>query len=686
MFKVHFKRIAFCAVIGLFIALWMASTTPKVYQSSADVLVDAGRARAVGPYNEDVANLLVTHFPSGFGTEVAILRSKRTFADAYVRAKGARGSTATAEERDRLYMLYKVGAGRDNGLVQLVVMANNPSLAADIANQIPLVYNETRARMAEEGTSQAREMLQEQVDLASKNLQAKQNELQRFKEQHQVADIDASQAQIAGYAANLSQEVDRLARELQQVDAELRVQNQTMQALPDREEVSESVSTNPRILEADQRIANLYVQKRAALQVYTPTSKRVRDLEEMIANEERARAQIVEQWVKNAQTFSPEPVKASMRMGQAQNQVRKRSLEAALAATQNELTYNNNRIKELPAIHSQHLNLVRDVQVLDGQYRELKQQLERFNIRNISNRVNATIHSIAEPSETPVAPDMTKMAFVGLIAGLCVGVLGSFLFEALRLPVRTSGQLSELSGLPVAATIPLMPRRRAAKMLASLPDPDYRPGESFRFMAFSLLAKDWTPPKVILFTGIGGSVGCSSSAGQLAVATAKTGVKTVLVDCDLRHPALTAAFELEDRSGISDMLNRTLLPVEGQDLSVETDHKNLLFVPAGADGATDLAEFPTSMITGIIDNFKQKGDVIVLDAPPCDIVSDAARLVPYVDEVCLVVSATSTSYRAVPIAYDILKRCGAKNISLILTHASPQDEPFSKKSRYLVTK
>jgi capsular exopolysaccharide synthesis family protein len=228
-----------------------------------------------------------------------------------------------------------------------------------------------------------------------------------------------------------------------------------------------------------------------------------------------------------------------------------------------------------------------------------------------------------------------------------------------------------------------MPRRTEARLLAGWPDPDYKPAESFRFMAFSQLAKEGGAPRLVLFTGIGGSVGCSSSAAQFALATARTGVRTLLVDADLRHPAITTIFDLEDKTGMSDMLNRTMLASDA-DVAIDTPHKNLRLVPSGTDGAGGLADFPTPHIVGIMEHLAEKADVVVIDAPPCDIVADAARLVPYVDEVCLVVSAQSTSFRSVPMAYDILKRSGAKNISLILTHASPQEEPFSKRSRYLV--
>jgi len=78
----------------------------------------------------------------------------------------------------------------------------------------------------------------------------------------------------------------------------------------------------------------------------------------------------------------------------------------------------------------------------------------------------------------------------------------------------------------------------------------------------------------------------------------------------------------------------------------------------------------------MLEGFKEKADVIVVDSAPCDVVSDAARLARYVDTVCLVVSATSGGDRSVPQASAIMQRAGAKKIEVILTNAQDEDDPF----------
>jgi Mrp family chromosome partitioning ATPase len=73
----------------------------------------------------------------------------------------------------------------------------------------------------------------------------------------------------------------------------------------------------------------------------------------------------------------------------------------------------------------------------------------------------------------------------------------------------------------------------------------------------------------------------------------------------------------------------------------------------------------------------ERADVLVLDTPPCDVVTDAVRLAPLVDEVYLVVSAEDTESAKVNMAHRMLRRCGAKEVHVMLTGGDPNEAPFT---------
>jgi tyrosine-protein kinase Etk/Wzc len=264
-------------------------------------------------------------------------------------------------------------------------------------------------------------------------------------------------------------------------------------------------------------------------------------------------------------------------------------------------------------------------------------------------------------------------AGVGFIVGLITTIFGQKQPE----PVHTPARLEGLMGLP-ASSVSALPRSSSARELKALPKPESRPGESYRFMALSIVSANGSAPKSILLTGIGGNVGCSAAAGQLALALALEGKRTLLIDCDFRAHSLSETFDVKERPGLSDILDKKLLPGGDTDLQFQTAHDNLLFLPAGGNGSLSISDFPNSQIHATLDILNSRADIVLLDTAPCDIVTDAARLAPMVDEVWLVVSATTMEDR-VPMAQNILSRSGAKIIKVILTDAAGKAAPFSGK-------
>jgi Mrp family chromosome partitioning ATPase len=95
---------------------------------------------------------------------------------------------------------------------------------------------------------------------------------------------------------------------------------------------------------------------------------------------------------------------------------------------------------------------------------------------------------------------------------------------------------------------------------------------------------------------------------------------------------------------------------------------------------TGLADMQTAHMNALIEDLRDKADTVIINCPPVDVFADASRLAQYVDQICMVISAKSTSYRAIPIAQEILTKSGAKNITIVLTNASPTEEPFGVRS------
>ncbi len=690
MFQLHVKRSAILACVGLGIAIAATVVMPKVYEGMCELSLNVGPSgRNVQP---DVMEMVTNTETGGMAAQIGVLRSQGVFYRALTSdtLPSVRGQSLAkkynldiTQAMKDLYPQVQVTGSQGSPVVKITTKAPNPQLAADLANALPEAFDDQRKETNDAGSATALEILQGRLTGASKQLDDKQNEIQAYKEQHKVVDIASDAMQTVNYSAQLEVQANAAQAELRANGSEINRIKAEMKKLDPTIIPSRSMVKSPEFKELESKLVSLQSLRVTELQRFTPESTKIREIDESIARTQAEINKIQQRYIQENYSETPNPQMQGLESQLMAANIAKYTIQSRLSSMQGVRAEKTKAILEMPKREKDFANLSRDLSMLEQMVRSYTAQLVQLKGERDRSFVASKQTFYASVNNIPTSPDIAKLAIVGIIGGAIVGVLLSFLNEAVRLPVRSSGQLTELTGLPVAATMPMLPGHKGRKLITKLKDKSFKPLESFRFMAFSLINPAEPGPKMVMFTGIGGGVGCSSAAAQFAIATAKSGVKTLLVDCDVRRPTLTKALDAQNKSGLSDMLNRSMLPSES-DLTLDTEHKNLSFVPAGSERIDDLTEFSTSLIAGTLQNFRDKADVIVIDAPPCDVVSDTSRLVPYMDQVCVVVSAKSTSYKAVPVAYEILKRCGAKSIQLVLTHASPQDEPFARSSRYMI--
>lgn len=683
MFKLHVRRTLFFAILGLVLALIGATITPKIYEGRTELLVgEQARGPGIPTLTDDVKDLLERGSAKSAQSERQLLRSVSVLAKAVERVDP---KLLAPGEFEKLYAMYDVvGSERrtteetEGSVAQIRVKAYDPETAARIADEVANVYNDERQRISREANQTTLAYLKAMTADAQKDMQAKQAAYRDYRNQARIVNPKMEGEAITKNVTDLESQVQLLRAEVRSQEAEIAKLNSQIGSMPQMKSDSSSNAVNPVVTQLNSSLADSESRLATLRTTYEEDSIQIRQVKDLIANIEQ---QLREERKKlySKMSFGTTPNQQREILIQQKNEIdhkraanvtRLSNIDAMIARQREE-------IGRFPITEAKMSDYAREYELAEGSYRRLK--LQESDIANRSDTATkaAQVLRNAQPDRDPVAPNTTVWALVGLLAGTALGLVFSFGLESLKLRVHTSTQLAELTGLPIAASVPMLPKGRASRLLHTLSRSGIKPHESFRYMAFSLLAKDFAPPKVMMFTGVGTGVGSSTSATQFAMAMAATGTRTLLVDGNVRRPSITRAFDLTGKSGLSELLNNKLLPSEGADVVVPTKHENLMLLPSGAPGDLGFADVQTSQLEAVLSTLKGKADVIVVDLPPSDVVSDASRLAKYADDVYLIVSATSTPYRAIPIGYEILVRAGAKNVSLILTHGSPQEEAFS---------
>lgn len=695
MLKVHLRRMLVVSAVLGFLAWFWAFRTPKVYQAEVQMKVGSPVLTADTSMPISIRKVLLAGILNDLDSDTGILKSQRIFKEGMdLAAKETQmedlGSVQAFQELFPMYDLEIPGSLNQYSpdsvrVVTLKVRAYSPKAAAAIANNVAYAFSDYRKQGAATAVRESVDI----VESSAKSAKAKLDEIDRKIRQLKVGSniVDVSESGRA-----LTQSIEILRQKRASIEAELAgtrsSANQLQARLATLTKYSDSVkSTLPD--PAVDGLRSLVVQAESELaiqrQTYEDGAPAVVRAKEKLANARRklADSEKLGRSIKGMGQTTVSPAYNETEMSIVRTQAQVKSLESQLGPINRAIIEYEQKMLNMPGMEATYLNLVRNRMVSEEDYQ--KSQKWASDLRTARDSRTTTIVSSADPrlveAAGPVAPDVKKFVILGSFLGAMIGLAYSFARESFKLPIHTSWQLSEMTALPVAAAIPALPGALAKRHTQMIKDPAFKPIESFRFMAFSLLAQE-NRPNVILFSAVGDMVDSSIAAAEFAVAMSKTGSKTILVDADLRASRLSKVFGLEGRSGVADILGRTILPGESTDLFVSTEHENLTILPAGTMSSSGMADVLTSHLQAMIGDLRDKGDTVVVHCPPVDVFADCSRLSQYVDHCYMVVSAKSTSYRSIPIAQEILEKSGAKFVGIVLTQASQTDEPFGNSTSY----
>jgi exopolysaccharide transport family protein len=245
-------------------------------------------------------------------------------------------------------------------------------------------------------------------------------------------------------------------------------------------------------------------------------------------------------------------------------------------------------------------------------------------------------------------PDTRKALLTALLAGLGLGVGGAFVMEMLRTGFTSPREVEETLGIPVLASVRRLKKGELVKDGKNIPVPFYQIhhplspfSESMRTLRSSIHMSDVDqPPRVIHVTSALPGEGKTTIALSLAMSAAFAGLKVVLVDADLRHPAASRFFKLDKENGLVDLLTGA-----GDTENVLKSYKDLklTILPAGSKSLNPPDVLGSERMKALISHLKETFDYVVVDTPPVGPVIDAVIVANLADKTILVVEWASTA-------------------------------------------
>jgi capsular exopolysaccharide synthesis family protein len=295
--------------------------------------------------------------------------------------------------------------------------------------------------------------------------------------------------------------------------------------------------------------------------------------------------------------------------------------------------------------------------------------LKRLKEAQVTKELQSDKLKLVQPAIVPVVPvkpQKVKIMAAAILVGLMGGVMLALLLNQIDSSIKTIDQAEEYLALPVLTAVPQIASFGGKRGLVVVDDAKSIGAEAIRTLRTSLSmlgrAED---RRVFLFTSAIPAEGKTFCSLNYSVSLAQQGLKTLLIDGDLRRPAVEKAISGRDKKAIG-VTDYILGQKNFKDVVQTTDIENFAFIPAGTTAPNPAELLGKHGIDGLVAEALLHYDKVVVDSAPVHAVSDTLLMIQKVQTVCLVARANRTPRKATLRAVQMLKQGGAPLAGLIL--------------------
>jgi len=582
-----------------------------------------------------------------------------------IRKRGAAAAEWLADE-------IEVGFPQEAEIMEVRFTSRDPAEAATLVNAVVEAYLED---VVNRGTQERRERLDKvEQAIAQKDTELREawNEISRLSRDFGVSEDEAmrlKQQLIQQELADYRREYMRTQFELRRARGELEAQRALLAVVDETEisphEIDRLLQTDPFARPLAEQIAwkraaasyvALNVRPEAVARYATPYQS---DLQALQAQFEQRAAELQESL-------------RDKQRSEIQQTIREKEIEVAMLVDREEqLRQDVERLEE----EARHLGGVyvdvevarENVRTLQASLRSLKQERDKIEVE-LQSRPRIELLQRAEP---PVVQDglpvrIALSVLAGLV-GLGLPLVGITLWDISASPVNTTADVSRRAGVPVAGSLPRIP----PAVLRRLGSPGrrnrlwhHRLTESVDGICARLLREaELHDRRVILVTSAESGEGKSTLATQLAMSLARNGRSTVLVDFDLRHPALAAVFGVSETPGISEVLRGE---TDLQSVLRDTSVVGMSVITAGQCDRRAITALANGAGGAVFKELREEFDFVVVDSSPVLPVADTRFISQHVDRVLLSVFQDASQVPKISSAREILEAFGVENIEAVV--------------------
>jgi len=255
-------------------------------------------------------------------------------------------------------------------------------------------------------------------------------------------------------------------------------------------------------------------------------------------------------------------------------------------------------------------------------YQTILSKAREFDIGTKDLLQNMKVVDQAVVPLKPVRPNKPLIFMASIVGGFGVSILLALFINFLDDSIKSQEDVENVLHVPFLGYIPNIKSTSVVERdLQAHLHPTSSAAEGFRTLRAAVsLTRNSEKLRVISVTSTIPSEGKSLVASNFAIVTAQTGLRTLLVDADLRRPSVHKAFQLQSPVGLSAYLAERVNSVA--EIAHTTEVPNLDVVCCGATPSNPSELISSKRMVQFLDEAAQRYDRVVLDCPPVSAVAD----------------------------------------------------------------
>ncbi len=588
----------------------------------------------------------------------------------------------------------KVTPVKDAQMVKITSSSTNPVMSAKIANYIAQEYIIQSIEYERSDARNVRLFIDKRLMITLKSLKEAEDALRLYKEKENFVILDEN-------AKDYINKLSSFETQKAQIEMDIKAQEMTIENI--HKQMSDtlspynrykelasipSLSGNTTIRELQNRMMGLELKKSELLQEFTEKHPEVIAINGQIEDITKSMNSIV----KNVLTIGPasnDPIYQNMMSTTISSITIIKADSGKIRALNSVIKKYSNKLKKLPRKEVTLAQLVRKKNVNEQIYTMLLTKLEEAKINEARAIAPVRIVDSAIVPTSPVKPRKRLNMIMGLFLGILVGIGGAFLLEYMDNTIKSPEIIEDHFGMPFIGIIPNINGSMKQQVnnhfsirnkLITQYEPQSPIAEAYRVIRTNLqFASLDNPLKSILLTGVQPGDGKTTTVCNLAITYANMGLKTVVVDTDLRKSQVHKMFDIKDNGGI---FNYLIEDTKLESITYKTEIANLSAIPAGKIKGNFGEILNSNKMKSLIKSLNNKYDIILYDSPPILSVADPLILGSLMDGIILVVRYGFTDKDGLMHVKKTLSQHSTKLIGVILNDTHKEHYSYGYKYYY----